>query len=166
MLAGVVDLWVVLAWAAVGGGVYFVLRALDRVPATPVAEDTVGFLTLVLPVTATLAVQEASRHQSTIGKRRLGLIVTSTTGARLTLGRSLARSGLKFLPWQMAHTGVFHLVSGATDPIFMGLAIGAQLLVLGNVAVLLLHPEHRAIHDLLAGTMVIDSEPARVLHKS
>lgn len=158
--AAVLDLWVVLAWAAVGGIVYSILRSLDRVPTTPMASDVLGFLTLVLPVTVTLAAQEASRNQTTFGKRRLGFVVTSRAGDRITFARSMARSGVKFLPWQLAHTGVFHMIAGSTDPVFMGLAIGAQVLVLGDVAVMLVHPEHRAIHDLLAGTKVIDSNPA------
>lgn len=157
--ATAIDLWVVLAWAAIGAIVYLILRGLGQVPTTPLASDVLGFLTMVLPVTATLAAQEASRHQSTIGKRRLGLIVTTAAGNRVSFARSMARSGVKFLPWQLAHTGVFHLIAASTDPVFMGLAIGAQVLVLGNLAVMLLHPEHRALHDLVSGTRVVDSRP-------
>lgn len=139
--------------------VYLILRAFGRVPTTLVASDVLGFLTLVLPVTAALAAQEASRHQATFGKRRLGLLVTSTAGNRITFARSIARSGVKFLPWQLAQAGVFHLIAGSTDPIFMGLAMRAQVLVLGDVAVMLAHPERGAVHDLLVGTKVFDAQP-------
>lgn len=155
--AAAIDLWVVLAWAAVGAIIYLILRAHGLVPTTPLASDLLGFLTMVLPVTATLAAQEASRHRASVGKRRLGFVVSSTAGTPISFARSMARSAAKFLPWQLAHTGVFHLIAGSTDPIVMGLAIGAQVLVLANVAVMLLHPEYRAVHDLVAGTKVVDS---------
>jgi uncharacterized RDD family membrane protein YckC len=155
--AAAMDLWVVLAWGAAGGITYLILRTFGHVPTTPVASDVLGFLTLVVPVTATLAAQESSKHRATIGKRRVGFLVTATSGSQISFARSIARSSVKFLPWQLAHTGVFHMIAGSTDPIFMGLAIGAQVLVLGNLAVMLLHPEHRAVHDLVAGTKVVDS---------
>lgn len=88
-----IDLWVVLAWAAGAGVVYLLLKALDAVPTTPTAADVLAFLTLVLPVTLTFAYQESSKRQATVGKRRLGLAVVSMTGARIDLGRSTRDRG-------------------------------------------------------------------------
>lgn len=75
----------------------------------PVRADLVAFLLAVLPVTIYFALGEASDAGATWGKRRVGIRVTGPGGGSPGLARSLARSGLKFLPWQMAHTAMFHI---------------------------------------------------------
>ena len=70
---------------------------------------------------------EASRWQATPGKRAMGLRVTGPDGARASLGRVAGRFAAGGLSW--------------------------LLLNLGH-ALALVGPDHRALHDLLAGTRV------------
>jgi uncharacterized RDD family membrane protein YckC len=87
--------------------------ALGRMPGPADASlwlfDLLAFTTVVVPVTLYFALSEASGHRATWGKRRVGLVVLSSDGTRLGLGRSVLRSALKFLPWQIAHSSLFHI---------------------------------------------------------
>lgn len=154
LLASLVDVPVVLAWVAVAALAGVALRALDATPRTPAGWDGIAFVTLILPVTVTFALAEASRRQGTPGKQRLRLSVTDRAGRRLGRGRSLARSAVKFAPWQAAHTAVFQLAAGREDPWLFGLSVGAQVVVVASAVSMLADPEHRALHDRVAGTRV------------
>lgn len=156
LLASLGDLPVVLAWAAVAAVVGVALQALDAAPRTPAGWDAIAFLTLIAPVTLTLALAEASSRQGTPGKRRLRLVVVDRAGRRLGRGRSLARSGVKFAPWQAAHTAVFQLASGREDAWLLALSVGAQLVVVASTLMMLVDRHHRALHDLVAGTRVTE----------
>lgn len=85
---------------------------LRRIFATLFAKPYVAQLTASLlfdaPVMLYFALFEASHWQATPGKRRIGLQVVTNTGARVSLPRALARIVLKFLPWEIAHTGLWH----------------------------------------------------------
>jgi uncharacterized RDD family membrane protein YckC len=63
-----------------------------------------GFLFITLPVSLYFAFSESSIRQATWGKQRLGLKVTDRSGNRIGLWRSVARTVLKFIPWELAHT--------------------------------------------------------------
>ena len=66
-----------------------------------------GFLIMTLPVTLYFAILEASSWQASWGKRMRGLRVVTINGERLSFGRSLGRTALKFVPWELAHTCVW-----------------------------------------------------------
>lgn len=148
------DVGIVLVWAGATGALGALLRTLGREPTTAAGWDAYAFATLVLPVTLTFAAFEASPRRATPGKRRLGLSVTDRSGRRLRPARSLARSAVKFAPWQAAHTAVFHLLDGSEEPGLAVLSIGAQTVVLASTVFMSLDREHRALHDLVAGTRV------------
>src|SRR6185503_15972551 len=63
-----------------------------------------GFFLITLPVALYFAFGESSAQQATWGKKRMGLIVTDPEGARINFWRSLARTFLKFIPWELSHT--------------------------------------------------------------
>ena len=122
--------------------------------------DLLAFATLVLPVVLYFALSEASRYQSTWGKRRMGLVAITIGGQRLSTGRSLARSVVKFLPWQLAHTSLFHIPGwpGAVETIPGMAAAGlwvASLLATASVASLFVFADRRTLYDRLAGTAVV-----------
>jgi uncharacterized RDD family membrane protein YckC len=77
-------------------------------PENPVLGDLIAFLTLVLPVILYFTLQEGSSKRSTWGKRRAGLLVVDDHGSKLSFWWAFLRSFLKFLPWQIAHTSLFH----------------------------------------------------------
>ena len=123
--------------------------------------DLLAFVTLVFPVILYFALCEASAAQATWGKRRAGLRVVSSRGGRLTLGQSLLRSGLKFVPWQLAHTSLFHIPGWPMGIGPMpGLATTGLALAYGLVGIYLLSlviGSHRTVYDRVAGTLVVSS---------
>ncbi|MDH4117080.1 MAG: RDD family protein [Acidimicrobiia bacterium] len=159
--ASALDLAVVAGWAVFAAAAGVVARAFDYDFASPTSADIFAFVTLVGPVVLTFAFQEASSRKATFGKRRLGLQVTDRSGRRLSLARSLTRSIVKFLPWQLAHTAVIGLFDDSTNSMLIVAAIGAQALVLASVIAMAVDPYHRSFHDWLAGTRVVAEEHSR-----
>ena len=153
--AAAIDLSIVVGWAAISGAIGGVLRLLELDFHSPTAWDMYAFATLVAPVIVTSALLEASPRQATPGKRRLGLVVVDVEGRRLNRTPSLARSAVKFVPWQMAHTAVIQLFAGSTATGYIVLSIAAQTLVVASIATMALDSQHRALHDLIAGTQVV-----------
>lgn len=77
---------------------------------------------------------ECSRWQASPGKRLVGIKVVDAVGARLTPARALARFFAASLSWLTMNLG--HALAAWT-------------------------PERRALHDYLAGTFVVNADPAR-----
>ncbi|WP_374688865.1 RDD family protein [Promineifilum sp.] len=122
-----------------------------------VSSQLTVILTLTLPITLYFALFEASSWQATPGKRRLKLVVTDSRGQRLSLARSFARSVLKFIPWELAHTCIWQ-VRFATDPSqswpYNAGFILVWVLVGANVVSLWLSASRQTLYDRLAGTLV------------
>lgn len=150
------DLVAVAAWAGLAGVLGLIGRLLGVRLASALAADAFAFVTLVLPVIVTFAVQESSPRQATFGKRRLNIRVVDRTGMRLTRARSLGRSVVKFAPWQLAHTAVFNLMAGGTSTVLLVMSITAQALVVASVVAMTLDRQHRALHDWIARTRVVN----------
>jgi uncharacterized RDD family membrane protein YckC len=122
--------------------------------------DLIAFVTLVLPVILYFSVQEAAASQATWGKRRAGLRVTAVDGGRLNLRRSLLRSGLKFLPWQIVHTSLFHIpgwpVAPTSPPGWVVAGFAVAYVLAGIYLVGLFVPSsRRTLYDRLAGARVV-----------
>lgn len=150
------------ALATVSSAILFRLPR-DRVEpifALPMLGDLVAFATLVLPVIVVFALAESSRHQASWGKRFLRLRVVTASGGRPSRPQALVRSALKFLPWQLSHTCLFHIpgwpLAVETIPAW---TVAGFALVWGLVAVyalsLLLPPTHRTPYDRASGTCVV-----------
>jgi uncharacterized RDD family membrane protein YckC len=111
-----VDYLAIAAYASVLAGVAFAVRRVADVgfemPAStrgPLLGHAVAAATLTLPAVLYTALSEASRRQATVGKRALGLrVVSDGGGRRLPIGRAVLRSLLKFAPWEVAHTALWH----------------------------------------------------------
>lgn len=122
-------------------------------------------LTISLPVWCYFTLTEGSRWQATIGKRLLGLRVAAATGQRVGRGRALLRTAVKLLPWDLSHLAValpaplfIDPATGALDWSRGGFRAGFLLAyaVLGVTVVALLRtPRRQALHDLVAGTVVL-----------
>jgi uncharacterized RDD family membrane protein YckC len=128
--------------------------------ADPVLFDAFVFVTVVLPVILYFAIQESSLRQATWGKRRLGLQVITKNGGKLSFVQALMRSVVKFLPWQIAHTCLFHIpgwpfaVQGFPEWVTAGFVI-LYALLFAYLITLTLTPKHRALYDWLAGSYVV-----------
>jgi hypothetical protein len=71
-----------------------------------------------------LAVSEGSKSHVTWGKRKMGIVVTGIYGKSIGLGSSLFRSPLKFVPWELAHFTIWHMVIPSNGhPLWMALKL-------------------------------------------
>jgi uncharacterized RDD family membrane protein YckC len=126
---------------------------------SPIRRDLGAFAVLILPVLLYSAAGESSPSAATWGKRKRGLQVLDTQGNRLSRQRAFARAALKFLPWQVAHTSLFHIPGWpmAVESVPIGSTIGFGLVwaLVGIYAgSILLHRQHRAVYDQLLGACV------------
>lgn len=156
--AWIIDFLIIFSYAGVLFIVGWLLRSTTSISLrwdSAIARDLVVFATLIFPVILYFSLQESSARQATIGKRKQGLMVINANGRRLSTGRALLRSGLKFLPWQMAHTAIFQITSGNDSAIMFAISILAQALVILSLLFLVMDKRHRTLYDLLAGTSVV-----------
>ena len=147
------DVVLVLPWVAFAGAVGLGLRVVDAAPTTPVGRDALAFVTLVGPTTVTAAWLESGPRRATPGKRWAGLQVVGLDGGTLPRHTALLRSVVRFLPWQLAHTAVFHLVDGSTSPAWFAVSVAAQATVL--LSWVLVARDGRALHDRVTGARVV-----------
>ncbi len=123
----------------------------------PLTGELTGLVLITLPVALYFAGLEAAAGQATWGKRRLGLRVQRADGTRLTFARSLGRTALKFVPWELAHACIWQ-ISFAADQSSPWFAAGfalVWLLVGANVLSLLLRPTRQTLYDGLTSTVVV-----------
>jgi uncharacterized RDD family membrane protein YckC len=116
-----------------------------------------GFLLITLPVTLYFVFSESSVREASWGKQRLGLKVTDHDGNRITFWRAVARTGLKFVPWELAHTLIWQIYftpNQFSQWITAGF-VTVYLLIGANIASLLFRKDRQTLYDLLAGTYVI-----------
>ena len=130
--------------------------------------DLLAFGTLVLPVILYFALSEASARQATWGKRRMGLVVITERGGRLSIAQSAWRSAAKFLPWQIAHTALFHIpgwpTAVETVPPFAAIGLGlSSALAVTYLVSLVVSRTRRTPYDILAGTRVVVTPPSRIV---
>lgn len=70
----------------------------------PFAGQLIGFITLTLPVVMYSYLTEKGKWKGTVGKKTQDIRVVTT--GRKPARNILVRNVLKYLPWEMAHTGV------------------------------------------------------------
>ena len=116
----------------------------------------IAFATLTLPVVLYFALLEASRLRGTLGKRLLGLSVEARTGGGLGLARSLLRSTMKFLPWEVAHIAIWYVPQRPfLDPMpttNLAISVGAMAVAASYLISVFLW--RRAPYDHVAGSIV------------
>ena len=122
-----------------------------------------AFVLLVAPVILYFALLESSARKASWGKRRMGLAVTDLQGRRLSFGRALARSLIKFVPWELTHTCLWRipgwpLAPAAPGPLIILGLILVWVLVGAYLISMLMNKNHQALYDQIAGTVVIDTK--------
>jgi len=123
----------------------------------PLVFDLLAFVLVILPLVLYFSLFEQSSWQGTIGKRLMKLRVENLNGSKVSLRQSLGRTALKFAPWQLAHTSVFQVMLGpeGNQPVFMGISILAQAIVLFYAVSVAVNKQHRSIYDRVSGTIVV-----------
>lgn len=163
------DYLAIMAYIVVLFGVNFViilaggrLEEVSPLFAAPLFKDALAFLTLVLPVILYFSLQESSSSQGTRGKKKAGIRVINKDGETLTSRRAFVRSLIKFLPWQIAHTSLYHWEGwplAPTEPTPMVMAgFGVAYLLVGiYIASALISKTQRTPYDWAAGSYVIEA---------
>jgi uncharacterized RDD family membrane protein YckC len=132
-------------------------------PENPILADLMAFITLVLPVILYFTFQESSLKQSTWGKRKAGIRVVNADGGRLTRVQAFVRSLVKMIPWQIAHTCLFHIPGWPTTVTTIPSAVTAGFMLMYVLVGLytisaLISKKHRTPYDWVVGSYVIVDE--------
>ena len=134
LLAGVIDLVLMNLAAMVAGGIAGgvlggIMGAGGAGEAEIIAVATVvGQVLGLLVGIAYFALQEASRHQATLGKRLCGIVVCTQDGARIGLGRAVLR--------------------------YLAAILSASLLFIGMLMIAFT-ARKQGLHDMMTGTVVV-----------
>ncbi|TCZ74704.1 RDD family protein [Paenibacillus albiflavus] len=123
----------------------------------PLIAELSGFLLITLPVYLYFAISESTKLQGSWGKRKMGIAVANLNGNPLSLGKSLFRSTLKFIPWELAHFTIWHMAIPSNYPSYVIYTLLA--LVYGLAFIYLLSPfwskQRQTLYDRIARTVVI-----------
>jgi uncharacterized RDD family membrane protein YckC len=123
---------------------------------SPLTGELTGLVVLTAPVTLYFAFAEASPLGATVGKGWTGLRVVTIDGERLPIDRSLLRSVTKFVPWELAHAAIWQYTAPGPDQLLPTALLAASWILVGiNVAMAVLDGRHRALHDRVAGSLVV-----------
>jgi hypothetical protein len=128
---------------------------------SPGRVDLLAFVAAILPVILYFTLLEGSQGGATWGKRRMRLRVARTSGERLGRRRASVGSAVKFLPWQLAHTCLFHIpgwpLEPQTPPGWVTVGLDLVWVVIGlYVATLAIGRSRRTPYDWIAGSRVVD----------
>ncbi len=124
---------------------------------SPVTAQLTGFLVMTLPVSLYFILSEHSKWQGTWGKRKMGVRVVDASGRRIDMSRSIIRTAIKFLPWEVAHFCIWRLMLPA-DFSEMTLLI---MLSAVNVSILIYfltpftNKKRKNVYDWISGTAVV-----------
>lgn len=160
--AFLLDYLVILIYGIfVVGTISFVFRSffIPLFSSSPVTAELTGFLMITLPVSLYFILCESSRWQGTWGKKKMAIRIVDSAGQRIGLVRSSVRTAIKFLPWEIAHFGIWRLML-PTD--FSEVTIFVILNAVNLVALIyLLSPltnkKKKTIYDWIVGTEVVRS---------
>ena len=124
--------------------------------------EILAFVTAILPVILYYTIAESSEGGATWGKHSMGLRVVHMSGERLSRGRALVRSVVKFLPWQLTHTCLFHIPGWPMEtqepPAWVTVGLVSVWVVIGcYIVTLAVGPSRRTPYDWVAGSQVVES---------
>jgi|1186.fasta_scaffold570290_1 uncharacterized RDD family membrane protein YckC len=141
------------------GTISFVFRSFitPLFSSSPVIAELTGFFMMTLPVSLYFILCERSRWQGTWGKKKMGIRVVDSEGQRIELGRAVIRTTIKFLPWEVAHFGIWRLMlptNFSEITVFVILNI-VNLTVLLYLIIPLTNKKKKNIYDWVAGTVVV-----------
>lgn len=166
ILAGFIDISLVLVYAFLlfWLNTNFVLGNQSGTPSWhPLFAQFIGLLCLTLPVFFYFYLMERSKGQATLGKKIVGIKLEALNPKSSFFLRNL----LKFLPWEMAHTGVHWLFY--FDRIGMEIPVWVWVLLVVPQAVTLLYwltivlkKGSSGFYDKVAKTEIVLNRPPMV----
>jgi hypothetical protein len=123
----------------------------------PVVSQCVGFFTLTLPVFFYFFFSERSRKKGTIGKRKFNIYIDDSNSK--WRNAILLRNIFKFLPWEMAHTGVHWIIYYSNNTlatpswVWMALII-PQAIAIFYITSIFYYKGESSVYDIMAGTRI------------
>lgn len=162
ILAVFIDWLIIVAYALCLLGVMllfytFVLKGFPKI--NELQGNLISFFSLLFPVLLYFIIFENSSKHASIGKRKMGLKLASTSG-ELQFWQPIIRNIIKFIPWQLAHMVLYNgFAHDNKATMFLWICIiGTYGIAIINVVCTLIRKDRRALHDLLAGTIVVENE--------
>jgi uncharacterized RDD family membrane protein YckC len=124
----------------------------------PIIGQLIGFFMLTFPVVTYSYLTEKSNWRGTVGKKLQKLIVL--TDQNKSAKNILIRNVLKFLPWELAHTGVhwtmYYNSNGIETPLWTWvILILPQVFVLGYFVSILISKGESSIYDKISNTKIL-----------
>jgi uncharacterized RDD family membrane protein YckC len=155
LMAGLIDVALVLAWAIVVTGIFFAASWLGWTNGLNAALLQVILGSCVgIPALGVFAVWEAGPRQGTLGKRYYGLRIVDADGGRVNLGRALLRNLLKIvLPMLFLHLASLSLLAPGVDSWILSII---ALALPGSYLAGLFIGSGRTPYDLVANTQVTE----------
>jgi uncharacterized RDD family membrane protein YckC len=157
--ASLLDYLVIVMYSVFIGGISFVFRSFltQLFTGSPVKAELTGFFMMTLPVSLYFILCECSKWQGTLGKRKMGIRVVDGVGQRIGIGRSAFRTAIKFLPWEVAHFGIWRLMLPTDFSEFTVYVIlyAVNLVILLYLIIPLTNKKRKNIYDWIAGTEVV-----------
>ncbi|CDQ41594.1 MULTISPECIES: RDD family protein [Virgibacillus] len=142
------------------GTISFVFRSYisHLFSSSPVTAELTGFLLITLPASLYFIVCECSKWQGTLGKRKMGIRVVDSFGQRIGIGRSAFRTAIKFLPWEVAHFGIWRLMlpTDFSEITILMVLNAVNLVILLYLIIPLTNKKRKNVYDWFAGTEVKD----------
>ncbi|MDW0115589.1 RDD family protein [Sporosarcina thermotolerans] len=124
---------------------------------SPVTAELTGFFMITLPVSLYFILCECSKWQGTLGKRIMGIRVVDGFGQRIGIGRSAVRTAIKFLPWEIAHFGIWRLMlPSSLSEITVYIILNAvNLAIVAYLIIPFTNKKRKNVYDWVAGTEVV-----------
>jgi uncharacterized RDD family membrane protein YckC len=157
-LAAFIDYSFIILYALLLFGIATLVGLADAA-LPPLAGQLLGMLSLTIPAVTCFIIWEKGPYRATPGKRIMGLVVVSDDPVKHT-SDVIRRNILKFMPWEIAHTGLhwlFYYDRMRTDiPLWvMILLIVPQLIVFVYLLSILLEKNGRSLYDRWSDTRVM-----------
>lgn len=126
---------------------------------SPFIAQITGFLMITLPVSLYFILLEQSSWQGTWGKKKMRIRTVTNDGQRLKLGRSIIRTSCKFLPWELSHFAIWHLILPNTvSEITIFVILNAiNVVIILYLVVPFINKKRKNLYDWVARTVVIES---------
>jgi uncharacterized RDD family membrane protein YckC len=126
---------------------------------SPIWGQITGFFSLTLPVFLYFFLSERSAWQGTIGKRLMSLQVAFNAPIGNRSQRVLHRNLLKFLPWEIAHTGLHWLIyysnNGIEIPLWIWITLMLpQIVIMAYFVSIFAYGGNRSVYDNIAKTQI------------
>lgn len=151
------DYLILVLYLAILSGIFFMLPNASSLFENRVKAQLFGGVFVTLPITLYFAISESSKKQGTWGKDRLSLKVTDRDGNRVGFGKSLIRSILKFIPWEISHTLIWDVTFNPelNATILNSMLIAVYGLLGANIASLVFTKTRQTLYDLICGTYIV-----------